>query len=65
VNTRDFEYVENRLLAPAWPATEAVGRLRQMGHVDLADDLNKAISALHDECRAIRVTLRDRKVRER
>jgi hypothetical protein len=61
VNTRDFEYVENRLLAPAWPATEAVGRLRQIGQDDLADQLNKAIAALHDECRAVRVALRERK----
>lgn len=57
---RDWDYIENRLLGGPGPSLEAHGRLRQLGHGDLAERLMAAAQQYQDECRAIRDALRDR-----
>jgi hypothetical protein len=54
VNTRDYDYIENRLLDPLGNVTEACGRLRQVGRPDLADRVMRAAQEFTDECRAVR-----------
>lgn len=60
MNTRDWDYIENRLLAGTSLQLEAYGRLRQVGYPDLAERLMTASQVYHDECRAIRDELRNR-----
>lgn len=59
ISSRDQEYIENRLLAPAPALAEAVGRLRQVGRTDVADFLLEANKMLMDSVRAARSVLRD------
>ena len=57
MNTRDFDYIEARLLNPADGAAEATGRLRQVGRDDLADRILEAHRVFLDECRAVRAEI--------
>lgn len=54
MNQRDRDYIEGRLLAPAVAASEAIGRLRQVGLKEEADELMEAAKTFNDACRAIR-----------
>lgn len=54
MNSRDREYLENRLLAPAIEGGAAVVRLRALGLDAEADRVSRAIATLVDECRAVR-----------
>jgi hypothetical protein len=60
VNSRDYDYIETRLLAPDVPASEAAARLRAVGEEDLANDLLRARTRFYDECRDIRRRLAER-----
>ena len=50
-------YIEDRLIAPAGGATEALNRLREEGEDAAADKLLAALHRFNDECRAIRLGL--------
>lgn len=62
---RDWDYIEARLLAPANDASQAHGRLRQIGYTAEADKLMEAMKTFNDSCRAIREEVRQRVVRDR
>ena len=57
MKARDWDYIEARLLQGAGDSTEAIPRLRELGHSDLADRLLEAARTYLDECRAIRAEL--------
>lgn len=65
MRARDYDYIEERLLIAGSDAAEAVPRLRDTGHPDLAQRLTEAIKALRYETRAIRYALDDREGRGR
>lgn len=54
MNSRDQEYVENRLIAPATEATEAITRLRRAGEHQAAEKVMAALQEFTDVCRAVR-----------
>lgn len=54
LSTRDFDYIEARLLTQAPALQEAQERLEAIGKDDLAGRLLGVIIQLADECRAIR-----------
>lgn len=57
ISSRDFDYAEARLLAPAVAASEAAERLVSMGEGDLAALLTEAHATFLDACRAVRADL--------
>lgn len=54
MKTRDFDYIEERLIAPCTSALCAYERLKTEGPTHLADRLMEAMKTFTDECRAIR-----------
>jgi hypothetical protein len=54
IPSRDFEYIENRLVSPAPEVVEAIERLRKLGQVEEARDLMTALKTFTDECRRVR-----------
>lgn len=62
MNTRDWEYIESRLLAPCVPAMDAHERLRKYfldeKLASQADRLMYAMQMFTDVCRDIRVQIR-------
>lgn len=57
MRSRDFDYVETRLLAPDTPLSEAYERLLAMGEERLANQLMRARQTLNEDCRAVRRAL--------
>lgn len=64
MNFRDQEYIENRLMDTS-NYVEAVGRLRQCGHDDLADEVMRETQEHTDKMRVIRSKINQRAVRSR
>lgn len=61
MNARDWEYIENRLLAPAVGASEGLERLRlQPAFAPEASALESALTRFQAECRIIRADVRTR-----
>ena len=57
MKARDRDYIEDRLLAPAVPLTEAIERLYETGDEDASDaaaQLGQISAELHDACREVR-----------
>lgn len=65
MNTRDFDYIESRLLSPMDAASEAHGRLQQVSQGNLASRLMAAMQVFQDECREIRRELTQKQYRSR
>lgn len=59
MKARDEEYIINRLNAGT-VATEAVGRLRQVGYDEQANALMEAIQEFNDRCREINRAVQER-----
>jgi len=57
MNMRDFEYIENRLMAPGVDAMDAAERLEATGYPDLAKLVVDAVADLTTKCREVRVEL--------
>jgi hypothetical protein len=57
MTSRDQEYIENRLLAPAPELGDAIARLRQNGEASSAEVLSIALANLTDICRTVRYQL--------
>lgn len=60
MNTRDYDYIETRLLTPDLKGSEACGRLIQNGHADLASRIMEASATYLDVCRSVRYELADK-----
>ena len=60
MNARDLEYIQNRLVAPAGPASEAYDRLQEAGEDALAGALMAAMQEFTDACRTVRYALDDK-----
>jgi len=54
MKTRDWYYIESRLLAPCGAALEAHERMTRAGESEMAAELMKATQVFTDACRAIR-----------
>lgn len=55
MNDRDRYYIEDRLLAPAVPASEAITRMVERGvDPELVERLSMAIRQFNDACRTVR-----------
>lgn len=60
MKSRDRDYIEDRLLAPAIPLNEAIERLFETGEAKAAEaatQLSNAAATLTDECREARKQL--------
>jgi hypothetical protein len=57
MNSRDRDYIEGRLLAPAIPLSEAIERLFSSGEGVIAAELSEAATILTDACRDARYKL--------
>lgn len=60
MNSRDLEYIESRLLAPASDLLDAVERLGRVGEEAAADRLMEGVKRLTDLCREERRMLVER-----
>lgn len=60
---RDWDYIEARLLAPGENVSEAIGRLRQLGLTEEANEILEAQKAFIDICRKVRASARSKVVR--
>lgn len=59
VGTRDFDYIESRLLDPCAGAIEAIHRMRQAGvSATITDPLMESIKDFTDICRQTRHSIR-------
>lgn len=56
--TRDWNYIEERLLSPSVRLGEAIARLRSINYHEEANRLLRAQQALQDECRAVHNLMR-------
>jgi len=57
MKSRDRDYIEDRLLAPAVPLNEAIERLFEAGEPVAASELSLAATILNDVCRDVRFKL--------
>lgn len=64
MNTRDYDYIEARLMDPAGHLLDAIQRLKRLGRLEEAGRLMTAAQRLNDECRAVRYALADERARE-
>lgn len=65
MKTRDFDYLEQRLLAPAIGGSEALTRLESLNLHEEHRVLMEATKAYIDECRKVRRMVKDRVLAQR
>lgn len=57
IGIRDQEYIENRLGIPH-DVTEAIGRMKQVGEYEVAQELMEVVQEFGDQLRQIRAQFR-------